>query len=91
MYNKLPPSAKPPKHPPNLSLPVAALLLPHESDEHVGHVAQVPDPQLIQAKKDLDAGLVDTDMWATPGLDAARREALVPGAGGRTLRVKKEQ
>jgi len=31
-----------------------------------------------QAKRDLDAGQVDTDMHATPGLDALERERLVP-------------
>lgn len=42
-----------------------------------------PDPVIEQAKRDLDAGLVDTDMRATPGLDAQRREELVPGPGGK--------
>ena len=41
-------------------------------------MATQPDPQIVQAKRDLDAGLVDTDMRATPGLDAERREQLVP-------------
>jgi hypothetical protein len=36
-----------------------------------------------QAKRDIDAGKVDTDMRATPGLDAKRRDELVPGAGGK--------
>ena len=35
-----------------------------------------------QAKRDLDAGQVDTDMHATAGLDAERRQKLVPGPGG---------
>ena len=43
-----------------------------------------PDPVIEQAKRDLDAGLVDTDMRATPGLDAGRREQLVPGPGGKS-------
>ncbi len=42
-----------------------------------------PDPVIAQAKRDLDAGLVDTDMRATPGLDAQLRRKLVPGAGGK--------
>ncbi len=45
--------------------------------------AQEPDPVMAQAKKDLDAGMVDTDMRATPGLDAQRRAKLVPGPGGK--------
>jgi hypothetical protein len=42
-----------------------------------------PDPVIEQAKRDIDAGLVDTDMRATPGLDAERRARLVPGPGGK--------
>ncbi len=38
----------------------------------------------MHAKRDLDAGMVDTDMHATPGLDAAQRAKLVPGPGGKT-------
>jgi hypothetical protein len=52
--------------------------LPHERDQSEGAVATQPDPKIVQAKRDIDAGLVDTDMRATPGLDAARREQLVP-------------
>lgn len=59
------------------------LPLPHERDESATTaVATEPDPVMQQAKKDLDAGMVDTDMRATSGLDAARREDLVPGPGG---------
>lgn len=53
------------------------LPLPHERDETVGHVSPHPDPKVAQAKRDLDAGQVDTDMHATPGLDAERRADLV--------------
>jgi len=60
--------------------------LPHELDESTGHVARAPDPVIKQAKRDLDVGLVDTDMRATPGLDAKRRAELVPGAGGKPLK-----
>ena len=38
---------------------------------------------MVQAKRDLDAGLVDTDMHATPGLDAQLRGRMVPGPGGK--------
>lgn len=55
--------------------------LPHELDQSQGAVATKPDPVIEQAKRDIDAGLVDTDMRATPGLDAQRREALVPTPG----------
>lgn len=50
--------------------------LPHERDEAAGDTAEHPDPIIRQAKKDLDAGLVDTDLRATPGLDAQRRAHL---------------
>lgn len=53
-------------------------LLPHERDQAVGEVAKEPDPVMVQAKRDIDAGMVDTDMRATPGLDAERRARLVP-------------
>ena len=57
-------------------------LMPHEHDELPGGMtAAEPDPVIQQAKRDLDAGLVDTDMRATPGLDAARRDCLVPTPG----------
>lgn len=59
------------------------LALPHERDESTDAVAEAPDPKMVQAKRDIDAGLVDTDMHATPGLDANLRERLVPGPGGK--------
>ena len=52
--------------------------LPHEIDQALGQVAAAPDPVIAQAKRDIDAGMVDTDMRATPGLDAERRAQLVP-------------
>lgn len=61
----------------------AGLALPHERDESTDATAEEPDPLMVQAKRDIDAGLVDTDMRATPGLDAKRRAGLVPGAGGK--------
>jgi hypothetical protein len=60
------------------------LALPHERDESTDASAAAPDPSMAQAKRDLDAGMVDTDMRATPGLDAKRRARLVPGPGGKT-------
>ena len=64
--------------------PAGGLRLPHERDESTDAVAAAPDPVMAQAKRDIDAGLVDTDMRATPGLDAALRARLVPGPGGKT-------
>lgn len=40
-------------------------------------------PVIVQAFKDLKNGLVDTDMRATPGLDAQKRAKDVTGPGGR--------
>ena len=59
---------------------------PHEHDPSTGVTAEAPDPQMVQAQRDIDAGLVDTDMHATPGLDAERRARLVPGPGGKPPR-----
>lgn len=61
----------------------SGLALPHERDESLGAVAGAIDPAIAQAQRDIAAGLVDTDMRATPGLDAERRAGLVPGPGGR--------
>jgi hypothetical protein len=63
----------------------AGLKLPHERDQSMQVTAPKPDPKMLQAKRDLDAGLVDTDMRVTPGQDAQRREQLVPGPGGKPL------
>lgn len=59
------------------------LALPHERDETAAFTNPDVDPVMAQAKRDIDAGLVDTDMRATPGLDAALRAKLVPGPGGK--------
>lgn len=58
--------------------------LPHERDQGLSQVAATPDPLMLQALRDLDAGQVDTDMRATPGLDAERRNDLVPTAAPQT-------
>ena len=56
---------------------------PSSKGPATGTTAPAPDPKMLQAQRDLDAGLVDTDMRATPGMDAQRRAKLVPGAGGK--------
>lgn len=61
------------------------LPLPHERDESPGRTAVAPAPAIARAKRDIDAGMVDTDMRATPGLDAKERARLVPGPGGKPL------
>lgn len=53
------------------------LRLPHERDESTsGSTTAAPDPVVTQAARDLASGQVDTDMRATPGLDAERRKHL---------------
>ena len=63
--------------------PHDGLALPHERDETPKAGTAAPDPVMVQAKRDIDAGMVDTDMHATPGLDAELRARLVPGPGGK--------
>lgn len=74
------------KAPPALG---SALPLPHERDESTHTTAAEPDPVMVQAKRDIDAGMVDTDMRATPGLDAELRARLVPGPGGKPSKPTK--
>jgi hypothetical protein len=84
-----PPPPQPPRQPAGEQPPDASgaeLPLPHERDESPHASAPQPDPAIRQAGKDLAAGQVDTDMRATPGLDAQRRERLVPGTAGRVRR-----
>lgn len=58
------------------------LALPHERDEslsgqtHPPGQGQTPDV-MRQAYDDIVSGQVDTDLRATPGLDARRRRALL--------------
>jgi hypothetical protein len=61
--------------------------LPNERDESTSVAAVAPDSLMIQAKRDIDAGLVDTDMRATPGLDANLRARMVPGPGGKPTKA----
>ena len=60
-----------------------ALALQHERDESVNATAVKPDPTIVQAKRDIDRGLVATAMPAAPGLDAGRRAKRGPGPGGK--------
>ena len=79
----MPMSPLPAPPPPIRDAPTPALPLPHERDENAPATASAADPAITQAKRDLDAGQVDTDMRATAGLDAERRARLVPGPGGK--------
>ena len=62
------------------------LALPHERDEDTDMTDGEVDPVIEQAARDIARGLVDTDMRATPGLDAQQRARDVPGPGGATVR-----
>ncbi len=53
--------------------------LPHERDQQTSATNPTPDPQIRRAASDLKKGQVDTDLRATPGLDADRRGDLVDG------------
>lgn len=72
--------------PPRLArtpIPASGLALPHERDESPDTSARKPDPVIDQAMHDIDAGMVDTDMRASPGLDAELRTRLVPRSRGK--------
>lgn len=70
----------PPKRRPRAAPAPASvdLPLPHERDEAAGQAGRSPRAVMRQASRDLQAGQVDTDLRATPGLDAPRRRKLVP-------------
>jgi hypothetical protein len=53
--------------------------LPHERDQQNRSVDADPNPHIERAASDLKQGKVDTDLRATPGLDANRRGTMVPG------------
>ena len=59
------------------------LPMPHERDQASGadgtQHQDEPDPVMQQAHRDLQDGLVDTDMRATSGLDAEQRRKLMAG------------
>ncbi len=82
-----PAAMRPQEGPRRAKVPRSApsLPLPHERDEMPDPAAIVLDPVIAQAKRDIDAGMVDTDMRATPGLDARLRVRLVAGRGGKPL------
>jgi len=72
-----PASPSPPAPGSSLKDDADELPLPHERDEKAGQTASEPAPEMQQAYEDIEAGLVDTDLRATPGLDARRRETLL--------------
>ncbi len=71
---------------PDAARPEGKPSLPHERDQQNTSTNPKPDPQVDRAARDLKQGQVDTDLRATPGLDADRRGDMVKGgdqgAGG---------
>ena len=55
--------------------------LPHDRDQQAASAGEGlgPNAHIERAAKDLKQGQVDTDLRATPGLDANRRGDLVKG------------
>jgi len=53
------------------------LPLPHEEDQSLNSTAEEPDLVMQQAARDIEAGLVDTDLHGTPGMDHMERERLL--------------
>lgn len=51
--------------------------MPPATDPADGPIDAQPRPVIEQAKRDLDAGQVDTDLRGMPGLDADRRARLL--------------
>ena len=64
---------------PDAARPEGRPSLPHERDQQNAGTNPKPDPQVRRAARDLQQGQVDTDLRATPGLDAERRGDMVKG------------
>jgi CBS domain-containing protein len=66
-------------------------LLPHERAQVPANAAEHrPDPLIEQAHRDIERGLVDTDMRATPGLDADRRQQLLRRSSRQSSEVARQ-
>lgn len=53
--------------------------LPHDRDQQAASAGAEPNAHMARAARDLKQGQVDTDLRATPGLDAERRGGMVKG------------
>lgn len=53
--------------------------LPHDRDQQAAATDAEPNAHIERAARDLKQGQVDTDLRATPGLDAERRGEMVKG------------
>ena len=52
-------------------------VMPHERDASINPADTDPREVMVRAKRDIDAGLVDTDLRAKPGLDAEQRRKIL--------------
>jgi hypothetical protein len=75
---RAPTPAVEPSLPPGLVPQNSGRKLPGERDDAMDSAGRTSEELLRQAARDLQAGQVDTDLRATPGLDAPRRRKLVP-------------
>jgi hypothetical protein len=57
------------------------LPLTHEREESIGDTGNHPDAVIEQARKDLDAGLVDTDLREQAGVDEQQRREMLRRGG----------
>lgn len=64
---------------PDAARPEGKPSLPHERDQQNTATNAKPDVQMRRASRDLRRGQVDTDLRATPGLDAELRGDMVKG------------
>jgi hypothetical protein len=74
--NNAPAARKPGKT--ERGVPTPPVALPHERDQASDQTERAVDPVIEQAHRDIKDGQVDTDMRATPGLDAERRARVAP-------------
>lgn len=61
-----------------------AMRMTFEQDQSSDSSADHPHAKIRQAKKDLDAGLVNTDLWGSPGQDAEQQRKLLDAEKARS-------
>lgn len=55
--------------------------LPHERDQHLEEQQSGPRANIEQAARDIEGGLIDTDLHDTPGIECVVRERYAAGNG----------
>ena len=53
--------------------------LPHERDQHLQEQQSGPRANIEQAARDIEAGMIDTDLHDTPGIECVVRERYAAG------------